>query len=733
MDIKRIFRLFSRKAVDGRGPLGDYWYRPAANNRDVTPQTSLGLSAYFAALANISEDMAKLPLPVYRKVDTDVRKPLPEHPLGGVLNTAFNRDMTAFTGRQTLTQWAMGWGNGYAEIQRNGIGRPVALWPIHPSRVTVMRDEANGLVYRVMGEGGPVYLYPRDMFHIVGRLSDDGVTGISIAQAGYAALSRGMSIQDYSTSLLNAGMSDRIALSHPGKLQSDTPQKIRESWVSLYGGTPGVERGPAILQEGMKVERIGIPPKDAQLLDEAQFTPEDIARFFRCPLSKIGHFLRAQGWSTLETLNTDYVVDTLLPWDVKWSQEARRKLFTANEDDLYISHNFKALMKGDTTARGNWYDRMMRLGIFNRNDVRAWEDMNPVPGGDVYYIDSANLREIKPGSDEDETRLTFIRDMVKAFIARNSTGDVVANSTLIGDLVEQSGLPRNTDYKDPWLPVIADNGQMVSGEVIEDEEGDIVGGDVVEPAQPEQPAGQPGNQQQDGNADPEDGNSDVVVEPSQDAPPSNDSKEAMSAEQVKAIAAEAFAHAMNQFAESNRERSEAVSAVLSQIKMELEAQNALMLEMKNAPEKETPKAETTTGNPPDGQAENSVTTNDNHLAAIRAAAEGALNHAFGRIARKENKALRKAIKDHLDHGNRDAFKTWTTGFYGEMIQDLRNELGPHNAVIESITGVTGEFHERCRLHAEGSRLALCNALDSGGSKAVKAFADEWEQGRVFGC
>lgn len=729
MDIKHIFRLFSRKAADSRGPLGDFWYRPAANNRDVTPQSALGISAYFAALANISEDMAKLPLPVFEKVDTNERQQRSDHPLSDILNLQFNPDMTAFCGRQTLTQWAMGWGNGYAEIQRNGIGRPVALWPIHPSRVTVMRDENNSLVYRVMGDGGPVYLYPRDMFHIVGRLSDDGVTGISIAQAGYAALSRGMSIQDYGTSLLNAGMSDRIALSHPGKLQSDTPQKIRESWVSLYGGTPGVERGPAILQEGMKVERIGIPPKDAQLLDEAQFTPEDIARFFRCPLSKIGHFLRAQGWSTLETLNTDYVVDTLLPWDVKWSQEARRKLFTANETDLYVSHNFKALMKGDSTARGNWYNLMLRLGIMSRNDIRALEDMNPVEGGDVYYIDSANLREIKPGSDEDETRLTFIRDAVKAFIARNSTGDVVANSTLIGDLVEQSGLPRNSQYKDPYTPVVAANGQMVSGEVIEDEEGDIVGGDVVEPPQPEQPANQPNGQQNDQQPEGDDGQ--PKVEPTQEAPPEGEDTESMSAEQVRAQLAEAFAAAMNKLAEEYRERAESVSTICSQIKAELEAQKALMLEMKNAPEKETPKAETTTGNPPDGQAENSVTTNDNHLATIRAAAEGALNHAFGRIARKEVKALRKAIKDHLDHGNREAFKTWTTGFYGEMIQELRTELGPHNAVIESITGVSGEFHERCRLHAEGSRLALCNALDSGGSKAVKAFADEWEQGRVF--
>jgi HK97 family phage portal protein len=610
MIFDRIRRMFARKVMPGKGPLGDFWYAPAAyNGRDVTPNAAMGVSAYFACLANISEDMAKLPLPVFRK-DGDEREQLPDHHLSHILNTSFNTNMTAFSGRQTLTQWALGWGNGYAEIERNGIDRPTALWPIHPSRVTVSIEPPMQLTYTVNNnDGGQVELSPRNVFHIVGRLSDDGITGVSIAQAGRQSISRGMSIQDYGTSLLNAGMSDRIAIKHPGKLHSQTPQHIRASWVELYGGTPGIERGPAILQEGMDIVRIGIPPKDAQLLDEAQFTPEDVARFFRMPLSKIGHFLRAQGWSTLETLNTDYVTDTLLPWDVKWGQEARRKLFGLAETDLYIGHNFRALMKGDSQARMNFYTGGFRLGLFSRNEIRAWEDMNPIEGGDVYYIESSNLAPL------DDDGLPVVPEPVVAPVPEPEPETTTTNE--------------DEDLSRPILFAAV----LTPPQLTEDDNGE-------EAKQEEEDWGHPPDR---GPADPDPENP--------DPPPAAD-----------------------------------------------------------------------------GQAAGDTAADGDNLAAVRAAAEAALDHAFQRIARKESKALRKAIREHLDRGNREQFRTWTTGFYGDMVRELRVELGPPSAVLETITGSVGELHARCQIHAEQSRAALLAALDSGGARAVKATAGEWEKG-----
>lgn len=396
---------------------GDGYGSKSAAGVNVTPTTALSLSAYWACIANISQDVAKLPIDVVRKRDS-VRTPLPGHPVEHIFNVEFNPDTPAMLGRQTLSQWAKGWGNGYAEIERNGIGRVIGLHPIHPSRVTVKRNAAKKLYYEVMNDtGAPTLLRPDQVFHLPGRLSDDGITGISIAKAGCDSIGRAIAVQKYGSAIFSGGGTDRIALEHagPGDIRPEKIQLIRKSWMQLYGDVEN--QGPAVLQGGLKAVRIGIPPEDAQMLEVTQFTVEDLARWFRCPPSKIGHFLRAQGWSTLEALNTDYVIDTLLPEAVLWEQEIRRKLLMGSESNVQARHNFNMLLRGDSAARAQFYTALFRLGVLNRNEIRQLEDQNPVDGGDVYYIEGSNLQPIPPGGivekpeDEPEPAIKVAEEM----------------------------------------------------------------------------------------------------------------------------------------------------------------------------------------------------------------------------------------------------------------------------------------------------------------------------------
>ena len=41
-----------------------------------------------------------------------------------------------------------------------------------------------------------------------------------------------------------------------------------------------------------------------------------------------------------------------------------------------------AELRGDTSARGDWYKTMSEIGGFSVNDVMRLEDMPDVPGGD---------------------------------------------------------------------------------------------------------------------------------------------------------------------------------------------------------------------------------------------------------------------------------------------------------------------------------------------------------------
>lgn len=72
----------------------------------------------------------------------------------------------------------------------------------------------------------------------------------------------------------------------------------------------------------------------------------------------------------------------------------------------------------------------------------------------------------------------FKREIAKALYSGATTKEVMANLTDLRALVDAVGLPREADYVEPFLPVVAPTGPLVTGEVVKDEAGDVVGGAV---------------------------------------------------------------------------------------------------------------------------------------------------------------------------------------------------------------------------------------------------------------
>ena len=96
----------------------------------VNERTAMALSAVYACIRVISEDVAKLPLILYRRRSDRGKDRMVGHPLFNLLHDSPNEEMGSFGWRETQTGWALSWGNGYAEIERDGAGRPVALHPL---------------------------------------------------------------------------------------------------------------------------------------------------------------------------------------------------------------------------------------------------------------------------------------------------------------------------------------------------------------------------------------------------------------------------------------------------------------------------------------------------------------------------------------------------------------------------------------------------------------------------
>ncbi|KKM20615.1 hypothetical protein LCGC14_1643710 [marine sediment metagenome] len=82
--------------------------------------------------------------------------------------------MDALTFIETRQAHALCYGNGYAEIQRDGGGRPIALWPLLPDK-TFRKISPEGVPFYEVHptKGGVVTLPDYNVLHIKG-LGYDG-------------------------------------------------------------------------------------------------------------------------------------------------------------------------------------------------------------------------------------------------------------------------------------------------------------------------------------------------------------------------------------------------------------------------------------------------------------------------------------------------------------------------------------------------------------------------------
>lgn len=405
-----------------------------ASGMRVNQHTAMTFAPYYAGLRAISEDVAKLPFKVFRRLQPRGKENITDHRVQKLIQVAPNRDMTSMAFRETVTHWALGWGGGLAEIQRSGAGVPVALWPIHPSRVQSMRNDEDGLFWRIAskdnrGNQSTTDLLDRDTLHIHG-LSSDGVQGYSVLAMASESLGLGLAAQRFGAAFFGNGAHIGGVLEHPKTLSDTAHKRLRESWNDEYTGSNNTGK-TLIAEEGMKYTKRGIPPDEAQFLETQQFSVETFARWFRIPPHKLQDLQRAT-FSNIEQQSIEYVNDTLMPWLIRWEQEVERKLFMPNAADrgLFARHVVQALLRGDQSARGEFYTKQLANGSMSPNDIRELEDQNPVDGGDDYFV-PMNLR---PLNQPVAAATTTISDDAAA--ARGETMKL-AHSRIIVGIVER--------------------------------------------------------------------------------------------------------------------------------------------------------------------------------------------------------------------------------------------------------------------------------------------------------
>lgn len=361
------------------------WWGPstAAGLAAPSVEGSLALPAVFACVRVLSETIASLPLNVYRRTAGGGRGKALEHPLFELLHNAPNPEQTSFEFRELVVSHAAAWGNGFAEIEWTQGGRVKALWPLRPDRMQWKRRNGEVFYLYTKSNGGQEELRWWQVMHVRG-LGGDGMMGYSPVRMAMVAVSLGLATEEYGARFFANGARPGFVLTHPGVLGDKGQERLKKNWSSEHQGVANAHK-VRILEEGMKAERLGVPPEEAQFLETRNFQAQEIARMFRMPPHKIGLLDKAT-FSNIEHQAIEFVVDTIRPWLVRLEQAMMRDLLTKTERrELYIEHVVDGLLRGDTASRFSAYAVGRQWGWLTVNNILAMENMEPAgPAGDVY-------------------------------------------------------------------------------------------------------------------------------------------------------------------------------------------------------------------------------------------------------------------------------------------------------------------------------------------------------------
>lgn len=371
------------------------WHRGSPS---LSPSQALRLITVFACVRYIAETLSCLPLKVYEITGTDPRQKdeAPEHPLWDLFQYKPNKWQTPQEFIEMLTGHAALRGNGFARIVAGLRGAASELIPLNPARMDVEQLDSTRLLYHYRdGKGRKSTYVQEEILHLRG-FGSDGVVGLSPVALARDALGLAAAAERYGGRFFTGNARPSGVLEHPGKLGQPARERLRKDWQDTHAGEQNAHK-VAVLEEGLKWHEVGIKPEEAQFLETRKYQRSEIASLWRVPPHKVGIMDNAT-FTNIEHQGIEAVMDCLLSWAVRWELACRRDLIT-DPDKFYVKFNLNALLRGDTAARYAGYATAHTTGWLNVNEIRALEELNPIPGGEE-YMKPMNMAPVNKKPDE---------------------------------------------------------------------------------------------------------------------------------------------------------------------------------------------------------------------------------------------------------------------------------------------------------------------------------------------
>jgi HK97 family phage portal protein len=352
----------------------------------VTEDRALALPAMFAGVRALSEDVASTPLPLYAR-SSDGRKTAFWHPLYVLLHGQPNPCMTPISFKEGILYSAIMRGAGHIYIERGTTtvwderGDPIALWPLRSDKIITAIEGGQRRYVYLDSHDTTSELDPRNVIPVPG-FSKEGVFGLGVHKYGAESVGAGIAAEQYAASYFGNGTQVGGTLHIPAGLvlSEKAKERLQQTLVDNRGSDRAFKA--RLLEDGITWEPGGVAPKEAQMLEQRQFTTTQVAQFLRITPDKLQDLTHAT-YSNIEQQDINYMKWSLRPWFTRLEQALNCFLLSDRDraSGYYFEHITEALLVGDIKTQYEAFGVALDKGFMNRDEIRARINLNNIKGG----------------------------------------------------------------------------------------------------------------------------------------------------------------------------------------------------------------------------------------------------------------------------------------------------------------------------------------------------------------
>jgi HK97 family phage portal protein len=381
-----------RNAIAG---VGDDSGRVSDAGLPVSASSVLGHPAVWRCISLRARSCARIPCDVYRYEPGPVANKIvdTDHDAWKLLRRRPNAVMTPYRFKRIMFAHKDLYGNAYALIDWRANGRAVALYVLDPTQTFPRVDPETGqIMYGTIIRGQVKRFDTSQIFHLQG-LSIEPSRGLDVVEQLRHAFGLAIAQRRYRSLFFRQNARPNVTLEAPPGLSDAARERIVAGWRKATNSVENAHRA-VLLEDGVKVHEYSANLRENQVVELDEHELVQIANIFGVPPHKVGAKTNTS-YKSLSEENQSFLDEGLDPDLVDFEEEAWIKLLSVREqqaDSHFIEFNRRAFVRANMSQRGAFYNLGIQGGWLSRDEVRAAEGYNAIPGGEgQVFLEPLNM------------------------------------------------------------------------------------------------------------------------------------------------------------------------------------------------------------------------------------------------------------------------------------------------------------------------------------------------------